>query len=110
MPQIFLEDGLEISYAPYGTLTDEDPVARSLTRGTYKGVRAECVERERYAPKPGKIAPDFTIEWLSSDGNRTNEMFQLSKSRGKPLAFIIGSYTRPPYRKHAGRMNEIYES
>jgi len=88
-----LEDGLEISYAPHGTLTDEDQVAKSLMRGTYKGVRAKRVERERYAPKPGKIAPDFTIEWLSSDGNRTNEMFQLSKSRGKPVALIFGSYT-----------------
>ncbi len=54
MPQIFLEDGLEISYAPHGTLTDEDLVAKSLMRGTYKGVRAKRVERERYAPKPGK--------------------------------------------------------
>lgn len=93
MPQIFLEDGLEISYAPHETLTDEDLVAKNLTRDTYKAIRAERVQRERYAPKPGELAPDFTIERLSADGNRTNEMFQLSKSRGKPVALIFGSYT-----------------
>ena len=93
MPQIYLEDGLEISYAPHETLTDEDLTAKNLTRDAYKVIRAERVGREHHAPKPGELAPDFTIERLSADGKRTSEMFQLSQSLGKPVALIFGSYT-----------------
>ncbi len=93
MPQVYLEDGLEISYAPDETLTDDDLAAKNLTRDAYKAIRAERVERERHAPKPGELAPDFTIERLSPDGKRMGETFQLSQSRGRPVALIFGSYT-----------------
>lgn len=93
MPQIYLEDGLEISYAPHEIQTDDDLTAKNLSRDGYKAIRAARVERERHAPNPGELTPDFTIERLSSDGKRTNEICQLSQSRGKPVALIFGSYT-----------------
>ena len=66
--------------------------AKNLSRDAYKAIRAERVERERHAPNPGELAPDFTIERLSPDGKRTSDLFQLSQSRGKPVALIFGSY------------------
>jgi len=90
MPQLYLEDGLEISCAPDDSLTDNDLAAKNLRRDTLKVIRAERVEHER---QPGEPAPDFTVERLSADGKRTSEMFQLSISRGKAVALIFGSHT-----------------
>lgn len=50
-------------------------------------------EWERGAPKAGEMAPDFEVEMLTPDGDRTGQMFRLSEARGKPLAMVMGSYT-----------------
>lgn len=93
MPQVYVEDGLEISYAPDNLLSDEEISARNLTRDEYRQIRAERVDRERRAPKPGELAPDFELERLSANGKRTGEMVRLSQSKGRPVALIFGSYT-----------------
>ena len=49
--------------------------------------------RDKNVPEIGTIAPDFTIEKLDRAGRRTGEMFQLSSTRGKPVALVFGSYT-----------------
>lgn len=50
-------------------------------------------EWESGAPKAGAEAPDFEVEKLTPNGDRTGEMFQLSSVRGKPIALVMGSYT-----------------
>jgi hypothetical protein len=85
--------GLEITYVPHDQLSDEDLKERNLSREEYIAMRTARVERERVAPKVGDMAPDFEIERLSADGKRTGETFQLSETRGRPVALIFGSYT-----------------
>ena len=49
--------------------------------------------RDKRVPKVGSTAPDFNIEKLDKKGQRTGEMFQLSSTRGKPVAIVFGSFT-----------------
>ena len=93
MPEFYVEDGLEISYVPDELLSDEQISAKTLTRAAYRQMRAERVERERHAPKPGDLAPDFEPEQLSPEGKRTGDLVRLSQSKGRPVALIFGSYT-----------------
>lgn len=86
-------DDLVISYPPAEELTDEDFSRMLLTRETYTAMRNERVERERLAPRVGAPAPDFSVERLSKDGKRSGENFQLSQTKGRPVALIFGSYT-----------------
>ena len=46
-----------------------------------------------HAPKIGDEAPDFEIERLTAEGDRTGEMFRFSSSKGRPVALCMGSYT-----------------
>ncbi len=50
-------------------------------------------EREANAPKAGMPAPDFELELLSPEGERTDLTRRLSAFRGKPVALAFGSYT-----------------
>jgi len=59
----------------------------------YTKMRAERLAREAHAPAIGDPAPDFEIERLSAQGQRTGGMFQLSETRGKPVGLVFGSYT-----------------
>jgi hypothetical protein len=67
-------------------------------------------KREAGSPKPGMEAPAFTLELLSPEGHRTGETRHLRDHRGRPVALIFGSYTWPPFRAQAGRLNEIYRT
>lgn len=84
---------MEISYPAPEDVSDEALRRMNISRESYARMRAERVERERNAPAIGALAPDFAVERLSPTGNRTGEMFQLSSTRGKPVALIFGSYT-----------------
>jgi hypothetical protein len=84
---------MEISYPPVEDVTDEALRRMNISRDDYARMRAERVERERHAPAVGAPAPDFTVERLSSTGERTGETFRLSSTRGRPVALIFGSYT-----------------
>jgi len=48
---------------------------------------------EKGSPGPGMIAPDFRLELIDGEGNRTGEQVQLSTKLDKPVALIFGSYT-----------------
>lgn len=65
----------------------------TTTPEAYTKMRAERVEREQLAPEEGTPAPDFEVERLDRDGQRTGRMFKLSSTRGQPVALAFGSYT-----------------
>ena len=56
----------------------------------YKEAKAEW---DKGTPAVGAEAPDFEAERLDARGRRTGEMFQLSSTRGRPVALVMGSYT-----------------
>lgn len=64
-----------------------------LSRAAYEAMVRERSERDTQAPKIGELAPDFEIERLSPTGGRTDEMFRLSTTRGRPVGLVLGSYT-----------------
>lgn len=88
-----MSEELVISYPPPEQLSDADLERMMLTRHRYKEMRDERIERERHAPRVGEMAPDFTIQRLSSNNNNDSASFTLSKTRGRPVALIFGSYT-----------------
>jgi hypothetical protein len=57
----------------------------------------QVAEREAGTPQAGSRAPNFEIERLSPDGQRTGETFNLSRhlagNGGRPVALVFGSYT-----------------
>ena len=65
----------------------------NISREDYAARRAMRLEREKTAPKPGDMAPDFEIERLTAEGARSGETVRLSALRGKPTALVFGSYT-----------------
>ncbi len=67
-----------------------------ITREGFREVRRTMMERDARTPPSGSPAPDFEIERLSPEGERTDETFRLSTSlaeRGRPVALVFGSYT-----------------
>ena len=50
-------------------------------------------ERQKNVPPPGVVAPDFELDILDRDRQRTGETVKLSDLRGKPTGLIFGSYT-----------------
>lgn len=55
----------------------------------YKKIRTWQQSVEHHAPKPGEIAPDFTLP--EPDGSHP---IRLSEFRGKrPVALVFGSHT-----------------
>jgi len=56
-------------------------------------MRAHQAARQEKVPQPGDEAPDFKIDVLDRDRQRTGETVQLSALRGKPVALMFGSYT-----------------
>ena len=63
-------------------------------------------DREK-APKVGENAPDFVAERLDDFGKRTGEMIKLSSNFGSPIGLIFGSYTWPPFRDGAVRLDNL---
>ena len=63
------------------------------TREGFRKIRDEMRERDAHTPRVGSPAPDFRIERLSPDGERTGNMLSLSSLRGRPVALVFGSYT-----------------
>ena len=88
-----MTEDLVITYPPPESLSDADFERMMLNREDYTAMRDARIEREKLAPRIGDMAPDFTIERLSADGKRDGETFQLSQTRGRPVALIFGSYT-----------------
>jgi hypothetical protein len=65
----------------------------NLTREEFTAIRDEREAADAKTPAVGSEAPDFEIERLSSNGDRTGETFRLSSLRGRPVALAFGSYT-----------------
>ena len=68
----------------------------AMTKRTREELKADVrreAERETGSPKVGSPAPDFELELLSPEGERTDVTRRLSAYRGKPVALAFGSYT-----------------
>ncbi len=74
-------------------IPDEMFEKMGITREAFGEIRTMMAAREAKTPAVGTLAPDFEIEQLSAEGRRTGETFRLSKSRGRPVALVFGSYT-----------------
>jgi len=65
----------------------------NVSRERFLEIQAHMEEREKSAPAVGNTAPDFEIERLSTEGERTGKRERLSDYRGRPVALAFGSYT-----------------
>ncbi len=71
--------------------------------------RKFMVQRNAKAPEIGDPVPDFDLALLDGplqDGAGAG--VRLSGLKGRPVGLIFGSYTWPPFRHQAGRLNDIY--
>lgn len=64
-----------------------------LTAEEFDQLQAEQKARQVRVPKVGTEAPDFELDVLDRDRQRTGKKVRLSSLRGKPVAMIFGSYT-----------------
>jgi len=74
-------------------LTDEEWEGAGFTRAQFEDRWRARLERDRFSPKIGSPAPDFILEVLTSEGKRSDELFQLSSLFGRPVGLVFGSYT-----------------
>jgi hypothetical protein len=63
-----------------------------------KQYMAERAPLEAAAPAEGSQAPDFSLERLTPEGQRSGEFVSLADFCGRPLALLFGNYTCPIYR------------
>ena len=54
---------------------------------------AAQMARQAGVPQPGADAPDFELDVLTRERQRTGERVRLSSLRGRPVGLIFGSYT-----------------
>ena len=88
--------------------TEEWLETRGKTRDQLRSFIEKRVIRDREkSPKVGDNAPDFELEKLDSFGKRTSEIVRLSENFGTPIGLIFGSYTWPPFRDGAVRLDEL---
>ena len=64
-----------------------------LTAEEFDQLQAEHKARQVRAPKAGTEAPDFELDVLDRERQRTGKKVRLSSLRGKPVAMIFASYT-----------------
>ena len=62
-----------------------------ITRDGFREIQKMMADRDANTPALGDLAPDFEIERLSPEGQRTGETFRLSENRGRPVAMVFGS-------------------
>ncbi len=75
---------------------EEAFVRMGTTRDEMRERMREMAEYDAGAPAAGSPAPDFEIERLSPQGQRTGDSFRLSEhltENGRPVALVFGSYT-----------------
>ena len=91
--------------------TEEWLETRGKTRDQLRSFIEKRVIRDREkSPKVGDDAPDFELEKLDDHGKRTGKMMRLSSNFGTPIGLIFGSYTWPPFRDGAVRLDELAKS
>ena len=74
-------------------ISDEELEFRGWTRDGMRAGYERRLQADKNDPRPGDVAPDFTLELLSATGTRTGESLSLSSLRGKPVGLIFGSFT-----------------
>ncbi len=74
-------------------IPDEVFERMNISREDFKEVVARMAERDARTPPVGSPAPDFELELLDAQGQRTGEYRRLSSHRGRPVALVFGSYT-----------------
>ena len=79
-------------------IRDEQEIQKKLkewniSREEYDRLQAVKLARESGVAPVGAMAPDFELEQLSPEGDRTGETTRLSSFRGRPVALAFGSYT-----------------
>ncbi len=65
----------------------------NISRKEYDRLQAVKLERESKVAPVGAMAPDFELERLSPEGDRTGKSMRLSSFRDRPVALAFGSYT-----------------
>ncbi len=75
------------------TMPDELFEKMGISRADFKDVLKRQQEREARTPAVGSPTPDFELELLSPEGQRTGERRRLSAHRGQPVGLVFGSYT-----------------
>ncbi len=86
------------SVSPGILIRDEQEIQKKLrdwniSREEYGRLQAVKLERESRVAPVGAMAPDFELEQLSPEGDRTVETTRLSSFGGRPVALAFGSYT-----------------
>jgi len=79
--------------APMANLTPDQWEQMGISREGFVERWRTRLERDQHSPAIGSPAPDFELEIMSEDGERTGTSFQLSSVRGKPVGLVFGSYT-----------------
>ena len=64
-----------------------------ISKEEFDAYMTRKMARDETAPAVGSRAPGFQAERLTPQGKRTGEMFDLSSTRGRPVALVFGSYT-----------------
>ena len=59
----------------------------NITKERFLEIRSMMMEREKRTPAIGSAAPDFELERLSPEGERTGQTEKLSTHRGRPVAY-----------------------
>ena len=102
-----------VTLQEYGSMTMQEREAlwleiSDITEEEFKAHMMREKDREVDVPGVGAYAPDFTADVLGNNRKRTGEKVVLSQLRGKPVGIAFGSFTWPPFRGKAVRLNELY--
>jgi len=75
------------------SISEEELSFRGWTRDLMRERFLERMRLDLNSPQVGEEAPDFELELLSKNGERSGQKLKLSSLRGKPTGLIFGSYT-----------------
>ena len=64
-----------------------------ITEAQFDALQKGQKARQVRVPQPGATAPDFELDAVTRDHERTGEKVRLSAMRGQPVGLIFGSYT-----------------
>ena len=78
---------------PMENLTDKEWEEAGFTRVQFEDRWRARLERDEFSPETGSPAPDFILEVLTTEGERSGDLFQLSSLFGRPIGLVFGSYT-----------------
>ena len=83
-----------------GFLTGDAPTPELLLQGLFSGEVGSLQE----GPRPGEIAPDFSL--TTHDGSRTIRLSDVTGA--KPVVLVFGNFTCGPFRSMYAGVEDIY--